>query len=168
MADCKYKIQGLPGEYTEDELKAYLAKGGLAAYEQVKPKLNVSEINRKNADKLVAGIVNGSTTKTKALDYVKSLNLSETTKNNIVDYINQQLKQKKEGTYEGLSETEKDFYNYWEDKFLNNDLSYEQVMYQLGSIADRQPTKELADKYNRIRDIFYAQNAKRAERETKK
>lgn len=46
-------------------------------------------------------------------------------------------------------------------------MSYEQVMHQLGSIADRQPTEELKEKYNNIRNIFFKENNKRAQKQEK-
>jgi len=162
MADnCKYKIKGVEGEFTENELKAYLLKGGKVEYEKIKPQVSISDTNKANLDKLVEGITNGTTNKTKVNAYINSLKLADETKNKFIDYIAEQLREKKKGTYEGLTNQEKGFYDFYESKFLNG-MPYEAIMHQLGSIADRQPTQELRDKYNAIRNIFYAEHQKRA------
>ena len=167
MAECKYKIKGVEGEFTENELKAYLLKGGKAEYEKIQTPVSISEANKSTLDKLVDGVVNGSTTKSKVNNYIRSLKLTDETKNKFLSYIEDAIREKKKGTYEGLANTEKGFYDFYENKFLNGQMSYEQVMHQLGSIADRQPTQELKDKYNNIRNIFFKENAKRAERQQK-
>ena len=168
MADnCKYKIKGVEGEFTENELKAYLLKGGKVEYEKIKTAVSISDANKATLDKLVEGIANGSTNKTKVNGYIKSLKLSDETKGKFLSYIDDALREKKKGTYEGLTDTEKGFYDFYENKYLNGQMSYEQVMHQLGSIADKQPTQELADKYNTIRNIFFKENNKRAKKQEK-
>jgi hypothetical protein len=168
MADnCKYKIKGVEGEFTENELKAYLLKGGKAEYEKIKPQVSISDANKNNLDKLVEGITNGTTNKTKVNAYINSLKLADETKNKFIDYIAEQLREKKKGTYEGLTNQEKGFYDFYESKFLNGEMPYDAIMHQLGSIADRQPTQELRDKYNAIRNIFYAEHQKRAAKQEK-
>lgn len=169
MADnCKYKIKGVEGEFTENELKAYLLKGGKAEYEKIKPPVNISDKNKGIIDKAVNSIVSGETTVKKVSDFLNKLPISEETKSRLTTYLNEQLKEKRKGTIAGLDEREKAFYDNYEDKFLNGEMSYENIMHLLGSVADRQPTQELRDKYNNIREIFYKENNKRAAKEAKK
>lgn len=164
---CKYRIKGVEGEFTEAELKAYLANGGKAAYEQIGNVPAISDKNRSVMDKEIERIVSRDTTKNKVLQSINSLNVSDETKNRLIDYLNNELREKKKGTYEGLNDAEKNFYDNYESLFLNKQMSYENIMHQLGSIADNQPTPELQDKYNNIRNIFYAQNSKKAQRQAK-
>lgn len=164
---CKYRIKGVEGEFSEAELKAYLANGGKAAYEQIGNVPNISDKNRATMDKEIDKIISRETTKNKVLQSINALNVSDETKNRLTDYLNNELKEKRKGTYEGLSDTEKNFYDNYESKFLNKEMSYENIMHQLGSIADNQKTPELQEKYNNIRNIFYAENSKKAQRQAK-
>jgi hypothetical protein len=164
---CKYRIKGVDGEFTEAELKAYLANGGKAAYEQIGNVPIISDKNRAVMDKEIEKIISRDTTKNKVLQSINALNVSDETKNRLINYLNNELKEKKKGTYEGLIDLEKNFYDNYENLFLNKQMSYENIMHQLGSIADNQPTPELKEKYNNIRNIFYAQNSKKAQRQAK-
>lgn len=154
----KEKWQDAFGEFNEDAIRAELSKI---------PNTLPSEKNRKIIDVQVDKIVDGKVLKSKVIADIKTLPVSDVTKDKLLNYLNDELKEKRRGTYAGLDENEKAFYNNYEEQFLNGQMPYEDIMHLLGSIADTQSTLELREKYNNIRDIFYKENHKRAERNVK-
>lgn len=154
----KDRWQGAFGDFDENVVRAELIK-----IQETLP----SEKNRKVIDGVVNKIIDGSLLKSKAISEIKNLPVSDITKEKLINYLNDSLKEKKKGTYEALDDNEKSFYDNYENKFLNGEMSYESIMHLLGSVSDKQLTPELQDKYNNIRNIFYAQNNKRAKRKEK-
>jgi len=168
MADnCKYKIKGIDKEFSEDEMKAYLANGGKAEYERIKPKIEVSEKNQKQLDKWVNGIKEGKTTQKVITDYINAQNYSDETKRKFLNYISQEIKESKKDTYQKLEDSGKRLYDSYDSKYMNHEMTYEEVMHQLGSTADRQKDPQVKAKYESIRNAFFKEHSKRNKAEQK-
>jgi len=170
MAGCKIRNIKTGEEITEEQFKAKLLNGAMDDWYRVEPSLTVSESNIKIADKVIANIIDGKTTLSKALDFISGRNLSEATRATITNYIRQQLAEKRRGTKDGLEGAERDVYNSLESKFLNKEVSYTQVMYDLGTqvaAAEQAGDNAAKEKFENMRDIFYKENFKRAQNDAK-
>lgn len=167
-ADCRYTvtIDGVKIPFTENDLKAYLLKGGKKAFDKINTQ-DLSAENRRKLDNAADAIVNGTTTTQKINDFIDSQRTSKDTKEKLKSYLKERLRQKRKGTYEGLTDSQKLLHDLLEDKYLNGEMSYEQAQDELNYIIDRQENESAKGMMEEVKNIFFKRNQKRQERELK-
>lgn len=167
--DCRYtvEIDGVKIPFTESDFKAYLLKGGKKAFDKISTQ-ELSAENRRRLDNAVDAIVAGTTTTKSINEFIDKQKTKKETKEKLKAYLKEKLRQRRKGSYEGMTDSQKLLHDLLEDKYLNGEISYEEVQDELSYIIGRQEDETAKGLIEEVKDIFFKRNQRRQEKEIKK